>query len=184
MRLFTGLDLSEESRELLERLLDGLRPLAHLKWSAIYNLHITTKFIGEWRPERLEELKAALARVGKRENVSITIQGLGWFPNPHNPRVFWAGIQGGSALAMLALDIDSAVEPLGIPRETRPFSPHLTLARVKEAAPLQELRQAIAKLESVEFGCFTADRFFLYLSEPGAAGPVYTKVSEYPFQHA
>ena len=59
---------------------------------------------------------------------------------------------------------------------------HLTLARIKEPAPLQALRSAIAALESVEFGAFDVDRFYLYRSQPGPAGSIYTKLSEYPFQ--
>jgi len=72
--------------------------------------------------------------------------------------------------------------PLGIPSEDRPFNAHLTLARVKEPAPLQALRTAIAQLESVDYGPLLVDRFYLYRSQPGSAGSIYTKLSEYPLQ--
>jgi 2'-5' RNA ligase len=55
---------------------------------------------------------------------------------------------------------------------------------VKDAVPLQPLRNAIAQLESVEFGSFTADRFCLYRSQPGSAGSIYTKLADFPFQTA
>ena len=61
MRLFTGIDLAEDIVERLERLLMHLRPAAHLKWSPVYNLHLTLKFIGEWPEDKLPEFKAALA---------------------------------------------------------------------------------------------------------------------------
>jgi 2'-5' RNA ligase len=96
--------------------------------------------------------------------------------------VFWAGIQGGDALGKLVQDIDAATTPLGIAAEDRPFNAHLTLARIKEPAPLQALRSAIAQLESVEFGAFEVDRFYLFRSQPGSAGSIYTKLSEYVFQ--
>ena len=181
MRLFTGIDLPEEVQQRLEQLLEHLRPAAHLRWSPVYNLHITTKFIGEWPEEKLEQLQAALARAPKREPISIHINGLGWFPNPHSPRVFWAAVHAGPGLAELAKTLEDALEPLGIARETRPFSPHLTLARITQAVPLQALREAVAGLESADFGVFPADRFHLYLSKPGAAGTVYTKLAQYPF---
>lgn len=180
MRLFTAIDIPEDVRNRLERLLMHLRPTAHVKWSAVYNLHVTLKFIGEWPEEDLEKLESALRGVTKRANIVIDVRGLGWFPNPHHPRVFWAGVESGPVLEQLAREIEGALAPLGVAREDRAFSPHLTLARIKQPAPLQALRQAVADLESVDFGAFQADRFCLYRSQPGSAGSIYTKLSEYP----
>jgi 2'-5' RNA ligase len=83
-------------------------------------------------------------------------------------------------LAALAAETDRALDPLGLPPEGRPFSPHLTLARIKEPVPLQSLREAIAALPSLDFGSFTAASFFLYHSRPGPSGSVYTKLAEFP----
>jgi len=182
MRLFTGIDLPEEVRERLERLLMHLRPAAHLKWSPVYNLHITLKFIGEWPEEKLPQLQKALQSLTNRAPVRIEVRGLGWFPNPHHPRVFWVAVQGGTALEALARDSDEALEPLGIQKEGRAFTAHLSLARIKEPTPLDALRTAIAKLESAEFGSFTAEKFYLYRSQPGSAGSIYTKLAEFPLQ--
>jgi len=183
MRLFTGVDLPEEVRERWERLLIHLRSCAHLKWSPVYNLHVTLKFIGEWPEQKLPELEAALRTVPPRDAIPTDLKGLGWYPNPHHPRVFWVGVHGaGDGLPELVKTIDSAVAPLSIAREERPFSAHLTLARIKEPAPLQALRSAIAELDSVEFGSFVIDRFHLFRSQPGSAGSIYTKLSEYRFR--
>ncbi len=179
--MFTGIDLSEDVKENLERLLTHLRPFAHLHWSAIYNLHITLKFIGELPEARLDEAGAALRGVQSRPAIPIAIRQLGWFPNARDPRVFWAGVQGGSALAGLARDTENSLEPLGVAKETREYLPHLTLARIRQPAPLQKLQEAIATLPSVEFGSFSATRFCLYRSQPGPAGTIYTRLSEYPF---
>ena len=182
MRLFTGVDLPEDVREKLERLLMHLRPCAHLKWSPVYNLHVTLKFIGEWPEEKLPQLEAALRSLAPRQPIPAEVKGLGWYPNPHHPRVFWVGVQNGEALPALVKDIEAALVPLGIAAEDRAFNAHLTLARIKEPAPLQGLRSTIAALESVEFGAFDVSRFYLYRSQPGPAGSIYTKLSEYPFQ--
>ena len=184
MRLFTGIEIPDDIKERLEVLIEHFQPVANVKWSAAYNLHITMKFIGEWPSERLDELNSALRGVARPGAVEIEIQGLGWFPNPHNPKVFWAGIHAGKELAALADATDSALERLGVAREKRSFSPHLTLARIRQPAPLAPLRQSVAKLESTDFGEFTAQQFHLYLSEPGASGSVYTKLQDFPLADA
>src|SRR5262249_19480649 len=169
-------------RERLERLLMHLRPAAHLKWVPVYNLHLTLKFIGEWPEAKLPELDKVLRSIVKRPRIPLEVRGLGWYPNPRNPRVFWAAVQGGDALPALARDIEGVLEPLGIAKETRNFTAHLTLARIKEPVPLEALRSAAAQAESAEFGSFQVDRFYLFRSQPGSAGSIYTKLSEYCFQ--
>ncbi len=179
MRLFTGIDLPGELNRSLARLVERLRPAARIKWSPPDNFHITTKFIGEWPESRLAELVEALRTIPPRPAVDITVGGLGWFPNPRAPRVFWVGIDGGSALKELARNTEQALIRLGIAAESKPFSPHLTLARIKEPAPLEKLHLAISQLPATEFGSFAADRFYLYLSRRSAAGSVYTKLEEF-----
>jgi RNA 2',3'-cyclic 3'-phosphodiesterase len=180
MRLFTGIELPGEVMHSLEELLRRLRPTARVAWSPPENFHITTKFIGEWPEARLEEMNRALHGLPTHAPIRVAIRKLGFFPNPHSPHVFWAGIEASPELAGLAAETDEALSALGVAREERAFSPHLTLARIKERVPMQPLREAIVKLPSLEFGEFVADRFFLYLSKRGPTGSVYTKVSEFP----
>jgi 2'-5' RNA ligase len=182
MRLFIGIDPGEEVRERLERVLVHLRACAHLKWSPVYNLHMTLKFIGEWPEDKLPQLEATLRSISPRDPIPADVKGLGWYPNPHHPRVFWVGVQAADTLAGLVQDIEAALASLGMAKEARPFNAHLTLARIKEPAPLQALRDAIAQLESVDYGSLLVDRFCLYRSQPGSAGSIYTKLSEYPLQ--
>jgi 2'-5' RNA ligase len=180
MRLFTAIDPPPDVLAAIEALLERLTPTARIKWSPPSNMHVTTKFIGEWPEDRLGEIATALGALPARESIPIAIRGLGFFPNPHSPRVFWAGIEAPAALADLARDTDGALSKLGIASESRAYSPHLTLARIKERVPMQKLQAAIAALDSLEFGGFTADRFYLYLSRMQQAGSVYTKLSEFP----
>jgi 2'-5' RNA ligase len=179
MRLFTGLDLPGDVVANLEELLRGLKPAARIHWSPPANLHVTTKFIGEWPEARLEELKAALAGLSGRDAIAVRIRRVGFFPNPHSPRVFWCGIEA-PGLGELAADTDAATAALGIAAENRPYSPHLTLARIKERVELQPLREAIAGLASQEFGSFQAAGFYLYRSTLRPSGSVYTKLAEFP----
>lgn len=181
MRLFCGLDVSEGVQRRLAELVGQLRQAARLRWTSVENLHITTRFIGEWPAGRLHQLRQALAPLAAREPIPIQVRALGWFPDPRRPRVFWAGIEAPPALSELALATDTALAALQVPAESRPFSPHLTLARVPLPVPQEELLHRIAGLESAHFGAFTAREFYLYSSEPGPGGAVYTKLAAFPF---
>ncbi len=183
MRLFAAIDLPPEVTGRLDRLMAKLRPLARIGWSPAANLHITTKFVGQWPEERLAELQRALASLGCRAPIPIRVGGLGFFPNRKSPRVFWAGVEAPAELGALARDTDAALAELGVEAGSRAYSPHLTLARIKQATPALTLGlcQEVERLGQPDFGSFVADRFYLYLSKPGASGSVYTKLSEFPF---
>jgi 2'-5' RNA ligase len=183
LRLFTGIAIEPA---VLDRIADAvakLRPQAKIKWSPVENLHITTKFVGTWPEERLPELQSALAAVERRGPFAIRVARFGYYPNPHRPRVFFAGVNGGDALAGLASRIDEALSVIGCAREEKPYSPHLTLARIKDE-DIRALREQIASMTDFEFGTFTAREFHLYLSKPGAHGSVYTVLSSYPLRGA
>ncbi|HLK68811.1 MAG TPA: RNA 2',3'-cyclic phosphodiesterase [Bryobacteraceae bacterium] len=179
MRLFTALDLPAVVVGNLEDLLAKLRPAARIQWSPPSNLHVTTKFIGEWPEARLGELTRALEGLESRAVIQVRIHQLGFYPNPHSPRVFHCGVDA-PGLEQLAKDTDGATARLGIESEKRAYSPHLTLARIKEKGNLQTLREAIAALPSRDFGSFSATHFFLYQSTRRPSGSVYTKLAEFP----
>jgi 2'-5' RNA ligase len=178
MRLFTGISLAPRVLDNLAGALRQLRPLAPLNWSPGENLHITSKFIGEWPEERLTELEKALEAVNPPGTFEVTIARFGYFPNPHNPRTVFAGVQAGPALAGLASMIEEALVPLGVARENRPYSPHLTLARIKQEN-IRELREHIAKMTNFDFGTFQVSEFQLYLSKMGPKGSIYTPLATY-----
>ena len=180
MRLFTGIALPADVSENLEWLIKRLKPTAKIKWSRVVNLHITTKFIGEWPESRLGELRDVLAALTARDSFPVGVRKLGWYPNERAPRVFWAGVEAPDDLLELAADTSRLVEQLGVKPERRDYSPHLTLARVKGPAALGALKQAVEELPSREFGQFEATSFHLYRSEPRSAGPRYTSLAEYP----
>ena len=179
MRLFAAVDIPQEVVDRLDRLISKWRPLADLRWSRAGNLHITTKFIGEWPQERLEEMIACLRRIPMRDPIPVAVRGLGWFPHERSPRVLWAGVEAPPSLHELAAATVLACENLGIAAEKRPFSPHLTLARIDPGSRLEKLREAIAALDTRDFGNFRADRFFLYESKLRPGGSVYTKLAEF-----
>jgi RNA 2',3'-cyclic 3'-phosphodiesterase len=180
LRLFTGIAAPPDIDSRLDDLIWRLKPLARIRWSPASNFHITTKFIGAWPQDRLHDMKTALATLMGVGTFRIGIGGLGFFPNARHPRIFWTGVEGGAPLASLASQTDQACAKLGVEQETKPYSPHLTLARIDSPAALSALHEALGKLPSAEFGEFEATAFHLYLSEAGRGGSVYTSLAEFP----
>lgn len=183
MRLFTGIAIAPEVTRRLEALLEELRPLAKLRWSPAENLHITTKFIGEWPEQRLGDLERALGEARRPGAFPISVGGFGFFPNEAHPKTFFAGVHADARLPRLAHALDEALEAVGCARETRPYSPHLTLARLKHEN-IGQLRQyltgvADATMANSDFGSFEATAFHLYLSRPGSGGSVYTRLASW-----
>ena len=180
LRLFTGLAIEYPVRRNLELVLEHLRPQAPIQWSPNDNFHITAKFIGAWDTDRLDELKSALAAVPRPGPIQAAIGGFGWYPNPHQPRVLFAGVKAPPSLFELSRDIEVACASIGVAKEQRAYSPHLTLARIKGAnVNLTPIRQAIVQLPSAEFGHSTATKFLLYKSEPAEAASTYTVIGEF-----
>jgi 2'-5' RNA ligase len=184
MRLFTGLSIPPPILQTLTAVLEQLRPTAPLKWSPPENLHITLKFIGSWPEARLPELRQTLEIVPQPGNIEIDIARFGYFPNPHRPRNFFAAVHAGPRLASLAAAIDEALVKIGCPPETRPYTPHLTLAGIKgdhiRGEDIRNLREHIAAMNNFQFGSFEATHFHLYASTQNQGGSVYSILASYP----
>jgi len=181
MRLFTGLAIPAPVIAPIETVMKQLRESAALRWSPPENLHITTKFIGEWPEARMPELDDCLQKMPKPQPFSVTIARFGFLPNPHRPKIFFAGVHADAGLNELAKNTEGTLANLGVKKEDRLYTPHLTLARVGQALPpVQSLRERIAELtnngEAFEFGSFQSTEFNLYQSR----NSFYTILASYP----
>jgi 2'-5' RNA ligase len=157
-------------RLLEERGADGLR------WVRPEGIHLTLKFLGEVPARRLEAIERVLARAVREPfRFSVQMAKLGSFGGSTGLRVVWVGLEGEvEGLVRLAARVDAALEPLGFPRERRPFAAHLTLARVKEGASPQDRRrlfELVRSLEPPSLPALTLDVVSLMRStlEPGGA---------------
>jgi 2'-5' RNA ligase len=192
MRLFIALDIDDAIRERIARFMQGVTGFApEVRWARPESLHVTLKFIGEQLEPAIERIKAALSTI-EASPAEIHFRGYGFFPTAKSPRVFWVGIEADPQLAALAREIDERIAPLGIPKEDRAFSPHLTLARGagRSGSPrrhkadipnrtFQRLQEKLAALPSPEFGTMTARDFFLYQSQLSPKGSKYTKLARF-----
>jgi 2'-5' RNA ligase len=193
VRLFIALDIDEEIRQRIGRFVDGVSGFApDARWVRLESLHITLKFVGEQPPEMVSTLQDKLKGVSV-PNFSLNFAGVGFFPTPKSPRVFWIGIKADPELQRLAAAIDDASAQIGVPKDDRAFSPHLTLARKSGAsgAPrrqkgdgpsqvFQRLQEKLAPMLVPEFGTMTAREFFLYQSQLSRSGSRYTKLHAFP----
>ena len=153
-----------------------------VRWVAPDNIHITLKFLGDVDADRMPALRRALADacVGSAP-FTLTIGGAGAFPNPRHPNVVWIGARGQiEVAARLAQKIDDACAALGFPREERPFSPHLTLGRVKRDALPSERQLVSAMIEHAQIGDLgelRVERVSVMKSELKPGGSAYTRLS-------
>src|SRR6267154_1438045 len=184
-RLFVALEIPSAVRESLADLLKTLRAVSlRTRWVRPENLHVTLKFIGEVPEAKSSAIRGALAGVRSEQPVTLDFRGLGFFSNEKHPRVFWAGIEASPNLKFLAAEIESAMEKVGIPREQRPFSPHLTLARFEPPRLPEKLRGAIHEHAARDFGSLRTNQFHLIESKLKSSGAEYTTVESFPFAAA
>jgi len=189
VRLFVALEIPSAVRDNLAALINGLRAADasssknKARWVRPENLHVTLKFIGHIDAGKLDAIRASLAEVSSGGTVELRFRGLGFFPNEKRPRVFWAGIAASPNLAPLAAEIDARLEKLGIPRETREFAPHLTLARFDPPGVSEKLRAA-QENAAREFGAVRTGEFHLFESKTRPTGAEYTRLSSFSFAKA
>lgn len=186
LRLFIGLPLPEEYQQgltaLRRELQGGLR--SALSWTREGNWHLTLKFLGETEDAALPPLVESLAGV-VWQGFTLQAGGAGFFPPPHpkrpwQPRVLWTGLQQGAGESMaLARAVEEALVPLGIPREERPFRPHLTVARIKHAHGGDDWQAMLRRLQAWAWSPCRMERFVLWQSRLGPGGPVYAPLREF-----
>jgi RNA 2',3'-cyclic 3'-phosphodiesterase len=187
VRLFLAVDLDDSLRNkaagAIRTLTTRLGPRARggIKWVSPENLHITMHFFGY--VQDAAAIVAALERSWSMSPFSISLTSAGCFPPSGMPRVAWIGIDDGrDALSALHREAQDRIRPLGLadPPDSRPFSPHLTIARVRrDATPAlgRALRRAIEDLDAS--GRTTVDYLTLYESKLSSAGPTYSKLATF-----
>ncbi|MDY0269332.1 RNA 2',3'-cyclic phosphodiesterase [Trichloromonas sp.] len=170
LRAFLAIPLSEDFRRQAAHLQKELAPsLPDLRWVRPETLHLTLRFLPDLPEETVEKIGQIMLSVGAVfPPFDIGITNLGTFPGPSRARVLWLGIDVGEILAKLFRALDKGLETLGIPRETRPFTPHLTLGRWRQPGAFPEdLRQRLA---AGSIGGFRAEQLILFESRLAANG--------------
>jgi len=182
MRLFVAMDLNDSVRNAISRFCGRLRPLCPAaKWARVEGMHVTLKFLGEIKEPLLAKISEALADVRSSAPIEMNFRGTGFFPSPKRPRVLWIGIAASPNLAEIAADIESRLDTLGIPRETREFKPHLTLARFESPRGLDALLRELESESATDFASVRSSEFHLYQSQLQRGGSLYTRLQSFGF---
>ena len=176
MRLFIGVEMNQSVQEATRDVIDDLRarsarlaPRAKITWSAPERLHVTIRFIGEADETKARAIRSALGPTIDAPVFDVTVEGVGAFPPKGPPRVFWAGLADGrTGLLEVEHAVSQRLETL-VPAEDRPYSPHLTLARVKEPAGLSRAT-LLEGLTERHFGTVHVDTITLFESRLSPEG--------------
>jgi 2'-5' RNA ligase len=185
LRLFVAVELSQDVHDRLCKLITELK--AHgsksARWVKPENLHLTLKFLGDTPPQSLAGVKAAIQSVcASTEAFQLNVRGSGAFPSLKQPRVLWAGLEADSHLKDLAAGLDASLEKLGYKKETRPFSPHLTLARIaypEDSPAFEKTMKALLAAKDKDFGSVNIRRITLFQSTLAPGGSIYTPLERF-----
>lgn len=157
---------------------DGLRQLGGVAWVKPDLFHFTLRFLGEIPEERASSAASALGSLAGSGALDLTLEGLGTFPPGRPARVVWVGCGAGAdALVSLAIRAEATLVAAGFPREERPFSPHLTLGRVKEPKAGGIAARRVAETPRAAFGTMRVARVVLMKSVLSPRGPAYTPLA-------
>lgn len=177
-RVFFAVPISDEICELLAQIQNDLKDLpGKIRLVPPENVHLTLKFVGEVKPDLVDDLQHAVDEIDLLPPFPVTINRTGVFPHPRRPRVLWVGMEDSPKLAGIANKIDSVFETLGVEPESREFHPHLTLGRVKSrglpgTTLNQFLNYAVPKLS------MQVDRVVCFESKTKRSGAEYTALHE------
>jgi len=149
-----------------------------VRWVAAGRVHLTVKFLGEISEADIDRVTVVCHRVCRGlAPFSLTLKGVGAFPGLKRPRVLWVGLGGDlNRLASLQQELETALEGTGFPRENRPFSPHLTVGRIRSLRNLSRLSEILSH-EDLANRPFPVHEVGIYRSVLGPQGPTYTKLA-------
>jgi len=194
IRAFLAVELSEELRatlatlqqELKQSIEPELKRGTRISWVQPASLHLTIKFLGETDEQVIDPLRAAVEQgIGSQMAVNVPLERLGGFPRPQSPRVLWIGPSenwekgiDAKRITEIYARIEQACEDLRFLRETKPFSPHLTVARIKtgERHVGVSLAQSGVLDRPILLGSLAVESVALMKSELKPTGSIYTKL--------
>lgn len=177
-RLFTALEIPLALRTRLSLM---RAPLNSAKWVQPEDMHITLRFAGDIDGRTADDFADHLADISATP-FTVSIVGAGAFGG-RDPRVLWAGVEGGAELEALYRANERAARAVGLEADPRGFKPHVTLARMRGARQ-SAVAQFLEAYGDLRLEPFTVTRFVLLSARPGSGGPPYGIEAEYPFDGA
>jgi 2'-5' RNA ligase len=192
IRAFVAIELDRAFQVALRQIQDPLKRsrVSHIaRWVPPSSVHLTLRFLGNVPVNRVEEIRQGIVHACEGYSpFSVSLAGLGVFPNDRRPRVIWVGVGGEvETLTELQRAVDSTLEPLGFKPEKRGFTPHLTLARIRDRArppERMELASLVIDAQDVPAVSMTVTEVCLIRSDLKPTGAVYTRLAAIPLAPA
>jgi len=186
MRLFIAIDIDEKVRGALGDLQRQLQRRTDeegikkrdVKWVSPEAIHLTLKFLGEVKDEKAAEICNIVRDVsGRHRGFELDIRSVGCFGGKA-ARVLWVGTgRGSEQLSQLAKGLDEQLASAGWPKETREFSGHLTVCRIKSSSAGVKLAAMSEEYRDLELGVISVDALSVYQSQLTPKGPIYTRLA-------
>ena len=179
MRAFIAIEIPQAVKEGMAVVRDRLRSAGvDAGWSRPEGVHLTLKFLGEVSEELVPEIMRTLAlALGDAGRFRLGVEGVGVFPNPAAARVVWFGLSGDvQALAALQAAVEQAMAGLGIERDDRPFTPHLTLGRIRLIRKRSAWLEGLAEVRNSRLPGFEVGSVSLIESQLRQTGAVYREL--------
>lgn len=177
MRLFIALPIPDTVKQQLAEL---YQPIEGVRWQKQSQIHLTLKFLGDTQEEHASELQRKLDKI-EHPAFHMDLEGLGYFPKGKQPKVLWAGITPNDLLVDLRNTIENVSTSLGFEAESRPFKPHITLARVKGESK-REIMSFINQHKRFRIPEIPVSEFVLYESSLHPDGAVHSRVNAYQLE--
>ncbi len=187
MRTFIAIELPQEIKSALSNIQAELKQAhADVKWVKPENIHLTLKFLGEIDETLVEKICAILEGIARQNTLfNLSLSDLGAFPKLNYPRVIWIGVTNDQPVVKIAEEIEKEAVEIGLPSESRPFSSHITVGRVRSGLNQGALIEKLIFLKK-NFPAsnleFKVHSLTLFKSTLTPTGPIYEVLSTYPLQ--
>lgn len=181
-RIFVAIPVPSHLQLALSRVKTHLHATSGMRWVAPNNMHLTIRFLGEISEEQMERVCTAVAQAVQEGPGSFTlrVEGIGAFPSANQARVVWAGLSGDhQPLIQLYEIVQARLHDVGFAVEKRPFRPHITLARLRNPAPLSSQLQRLA---NQSFGSWHIDTLQVMESKLKQTGAEYVVRRRYSLE--
>jgi len=184
VRTFIAIPLNSHIREVLIETQDHLKKLdCNIKWVKPENIHLTLKFLGDVKQKRIDTIKQILDDLFRdTDPLTMELTQVGAFPNIDHPRILWIGLNDNDqSLAQIVSNLENNLGKAGFKKEDKPFSPHITIGRIRSPKNLKPLSEAINNYSLPDGIAQTIDHTVLYQSTLTSQGPIYEILQDFNF---
>jgi 2'-5' RNA ligase len=181
MRCFIAIDIPEDIKKSIGGVIEKADHKSKgIRWVPLENIHLTLKFLGEVSEKMISDIEKKLSAICDAHKIfDLRIYSIGAFPNFKYPNILWVGIDASKELKDLFEAIEESLSELGFKKEDKKFSPHLTIARIKDKKEVDLTMKALSSFKDTLFGNINVKEVLLMKSILKPTGAEYSKISTF-----